>query len=166
MTPTKPLAALGARLAAAAALLLGGCALRAPAPPPPGAVASAAGATPVTLAPLDANARAVVTAAPAAMPDVTGPINGIYQGREQEAGVTVPACPPSTLGLIEIGDGTLLFPYTSGLIYVVAVSPDGKLHETIADAVLDGQLLAGNLDFSVTTADCKSTFAFRRRPGF
>jgi hypothetical protein len=99
-------------------------------------------------------------------PGITGPINGIYQGRERVIQANSPLCPPPQLGLIEIGDGNLLFPYTSSLIYTVAIPPDGKLHAAMGDTTLDGQLAGGDLDFIVTTPDCKSSFSFTRRPGF
>jgi hypothetical protein len=166
MKPFSPAAAPGARIVAIGAVLLGGCTLPAPAPPPPGAVAAAEATAPVKPTPLGAPQGSAAAPAQTVEPDVTGPINGVYQGRERVANATAPACPSPSLGLIEIGDGTLLFPYTSGLIYVVAVPPNGMLHEAIGDAVLDGQLFNGDLDFSVVTADCKSTFSFRRRSGF
>ncbi len=116
----------------------------------------------------DAPAAATPAAVAAATlpPPITGPINGIYQGSSTRVDAKIPACPLAARGLIEIGDRTLLFPYTYELIYVVPVQADGTLHTASGDAVLDGKLIDGRLDFDVTTPMCKSSFSFRRQAGF
>ena len=99
-------------------------------------------------------------------PGVTGIVDGVYQGRERQIEARSPTCPPPQLGTIEIGDGTMLFPYAANLIYVVSVPPTGVLHAVINSTALDGQLKDGDLDFTITTPDCKSSFSFARRDGF
>jgi len=116
--------------------------------------------------PAVAQASATPPDAAPAPPDVTGPINGIYGGRSEQVDAKIPGCPYPELGLIEIGDRTLLFPYTTDLIYVAPVQADGTVHSEVGRTTLDGHLVDGRLAFSVTTPDCTSSFSFRRRSGF
>jgi len=155
--------------AAMLAALLCGCATQGPPSPNTAAIDSQSALVPSPLAPNlvppePTGSSQVVQMAP--LPGVTGPVNGIYQGRERPIEVNGPSCPPPQLGLVEIGDGTLLFPYADDQIYVVPIPPTGLLHATMGDASLDGQLVDGNLDFNITTPTCKSSFAFTRRSGF
>jgi hypothetical protein len=112
-----------------------------------------------------AMARTIAPPQPA-QPDVAGPINGIYGGASEQVEAKIPGCPYAELGLIEIGDRTLLFPYTTDLIYVAPVQADGTVHSQLGQTTLDGHLIDGRLAFSVTTPDCTSRFSFRRRSGF
>ena len=94
------------------------------------------------------------------------PVNGIYQGRSEQVKADIPGCPLAQYGTIEIGERTLLFPYTYQLIYEVPVQSDGTLHTGAGSTVLDGRLIDGHLEFDITTPECQSRFNFRRRSGF
>jgi hypothetical protein len=122
--------------------------------------------TPVT-PPTPPTASETVAAQPVAnAPLITGTINGYYQGRVRQVDAKAANCPPPTRGVIEIGDRTLLYPYSTQLIYVAPVMPDGTIHAEADGTTLEGTLIDGRLVFSVTTPDCKSSFDFVRRQGF
>lgn len=97
---------------------------------------------------------------------VTGPVNGFYQGRMRQVETKIPACPLPALGVIEIGDRTLLYPYTFELIYVAPIQADGTIHAAVGNTTLDGTLIDGRLAFNVTTPECQASFDFHRERGF
>lgn len=117
---------------------------------------------------------------------VTGLVDGIYQGNTWlvagEPFVTVPTdaqppqlyaaskipmgCPTDRKGLLEIGDKVLLVTYLPNVVLVSPVMPNGVLHASAGDYVMDGTLADGQLDFTVTGHGCKSVFAYTRQNAF
>jgi hypothetical protein len=123
---------------------------------------------------------------PAAPMAVTGMVDGIYQGRttlvEGEPFIVMPTdaqppqlyaaskipvgCPTDRKGLIEIGDKVLLVSYIPNVVLVSPVSPDGVVHASAGDYVMDGTLVDGQLEFTVTGHGCKSVFSYTRQNAF
>jgi hypothetical protein len=123
---------------------------------------------------------------PATPTAVTGKVDGIYQGRttlvEGVPFVIMPTdaqppelyaaskspvgCPTDRKGLIEIGDKVLLISYIPNVVLVSPVNPDGVLHASAGDYVMDGTLVDGQLDFTVTGHGCKSVYSYTRRNAF
>ncbi|HEX3350279.1 MAG TPA: hypothetical protein VHS58_19490 [Acetobacteraceae bacterium] len=176
---------------AALPLLLAACA----ATPPSGAVAQVPleppGAGPLTLAPTtppQSTVQLPPTAPAVAVVEtpVTGPIDGLYRGRmwlvrgeplqfvptnaqtpELLAASAKPlGCPPSSLGNIEIGDSTLLYPYLPNVVFVAPVPLNGRIYAIAGQYVLQGTLIEGDLNLTVTSPSCESQLSFYRMPYF
>jgi hypothetical protein len=100
---------------------------------------------------------------------VAGFINGLYRGQMTLVQDTSPPCPDSARGSLEIGDRKLYFAYAPDVIFVAPISGDGKVHAAVGGYVLDGTMVAGDLDVSVTgpsPTSCRSDLMFRRLDAF
>ena len=88
-------------------------------------------------------------------------VNGTYKGVITLVEAHNPNCPPTQWGIIDVGDDTLMLPYTPAVIMSVAVQPDGRLHGQAGTTVLDGVLRDGWLNFTVSSPACTSRYNFR-----
>jgi hypothetical protein len=84
--------------------------------------------------------------------------NGSYQGYQELVRASIPGCPRSRQGVLEIGDRTLYLPYAPDLFFVVPVQSDGALHGAAGTSTLDGRIFGRHLDLTVTTAACQSRY--------
>ncbi|HTW27357.1 MAG TPA: hypothetical protein VME92_09540 [Acetobacteraceae bacterium] len=91
---------------------------------------------------------------------VSGAFDGNYQGRSTLVRAMPNAlCPAGGPGVIEIGDGSLTFPYTPDLIFDTAINPDGTWHAEIGTARLDGRIVGNHLAMSVNTPSCQTQYS-------
>ena len=88
-------------------------------------------------------------------------VDGTYKGIITLVEAHNPNCPPTQWGIIDVGDSTLMLPYTPAIIMSVAVQPDGRLHGQAGTTVLDGVLRDGWLNFTVSSPACISRYNFR-----
>jgi hypothetical protein len=89
----------------------------------------------------------------------TNPIDGSYQGRVKlvrEAPGAV--CPLGRRGVVLVGDHLLVYPWTDGILFSPEIAPDGSVHGTSGDAVMDGRVVNNHLFFTITTPACQSQF--------
>lgn len=84
--------------------------------------------------------------------------DGSYQGREKLVRATIPNCPPTQYGVIEIGDATLQFAYAPDLTFTVPVAADGTLASAESLATLRGRIVGRHLELTITTASCQTQF--------
>jgi len=125
-------------VALAAAALLGGCAERPAAPVRTGANGVSRPATTAEL------------------------FDGSYQGRSVLVRNTDLACPVwPRVGVVEIGDAVLTFPYRPDLTLTAEVQPGGSMHAEIRNAVLDGRIVGRRLGFAIRTPECEALYDLR-----
>ncbi len=84
--------------------------------------------------------------------------DGSYQGRGKLVHATIPNCPPTRDGVLEIGDATLQFAYAPDLIFTIPVAADGTLTSVAGSTTLHGQIIGRHLELTVTTASCQTRF--------
>lgn len=84
--------------------------------------------------------------------------DGGYQGREKLVHATIPNCPPTRYGVLEIGDATLEFAYAPDLIFTVPVAADGTLTSVRGPGTLNGRIVGRHLELTITTASCQTRF--------
>ncbi|HEX4260832.1 MAG TPA: hypothetical protein VHY76_06995 [Acetobacteraceae bacterium] len=84
--------------------------------------------------------------------------DGSYQGRARLVHATIPNCPPTRYGVLEVGDATLVFAYAPDLIFTVPVTADGTLSSTGGPAKLEGKIVGRHLDMTVATTACQTRF--------
>ena len=181
-TPSLTLAALP--------LLLAACGEPPPSAPIPG-VPEAALEEPGPLTMVAATPASSTTPAPPGAPlvvaipmPVTGPVDGLYYGKtwltRGQPYQTVPTdaqmpqllaaaqkpfgCPPDYNGILEVGDGTVMFPYLPDTVFIAPVPQNGRLHAVAGSYVMNGTLTGGDLTLAVTSPNCESVMSFRRVP--
>lgn len=84
--------------------------------------------------------------------------DGGYQGREKLVRATIPNCPPTRYGVLEIGDATLYFSYAPDLIFEVPVAADGTLSSVAGPTSLRGRIVGRHLEMTVITTACQTHF--------
>ena len=82
--------------------------------------------------------------------------DGSYRGREKLVHATIPNCPPTQYGVLEIGDATLQFAYAPDLNFTVPVAADGTLTSVGGLATLHGRIVGRHLELTVITASCQT----------
>ena len=88
-------------------------------------------------------------------------VDGTYKGIVTLVEAHNPNCPMTTWGIIDVGDRTLVLPYTPALVMTASVEPDGHVHAQYGSTVLDGALHDGRLNFIVKSPVCVSRYDFR-----
>ena len=84
--------------------------------------------------------------------------NGSYQGRERLVHATIPNCPPTRYGVVEVGDATLELAYAPDLIFTIPVTAGGALSSTGGPARLEGKIVGRHLEMTVATTSCRTRF--------
>jgi hypothetical protein len=87
------------------------------------------------------------------------PWDGSYEGRETLVHGAAPVCPTSGPGVIEIGDGTLVYPYSPFVIFTAVVQPNGSLHAIDGSSTLAGTIAHQQLLMTITSPGCQSQFS-------
>lgn len=88
--------------------------------------------------------------------------DGSYQGHATLVRAAGPGCPVRPRnGVVEIGDATLVFPYTPNLTFAAVVQRDGTMHAESGPLRLDGRIVGNQLAFTITTPRCQSVYRMR-----
>jgi len=89
------------------------------------------------------------------------PFDGLWKGGIVRQAQGTPCLDPQR-GTFVVGDGRIVVAYQPNLTLVSAIASDGAFHAAAGDSVLDGKLVDDTLNFSVTTKDCETQYAFNR----
>jgi hypothetical protein len=85
-------------------------------------------------------------------------VDGSYQGRAKLVLGKPGPCPKSRYGFVEIGDGTLIFPYTPKLVFQARVQPDGTVFSKLDGGELSGRTDGRHLDMTIKTPQCETHY--------
>ncbi len=110
-------------------------------------------ALPVTGAPTP-----VVAVMPPRPPSYPLPWDGSYQGQSTLVRASSPVCPRPRYGAIEIGDSTLVLPYTPNILFTTMVGADGSIHGVAGTTKLDGQIANHNLRMVISSPTCETRY--------
>ncbi|MBX5454644.1 MAG: hypothetical protein K6U10_12015 [Acidobacteriia bacterium] len=85
-------------------------------------------------------------------------VDGSYQGKAKLVFGKPGPCPKSSYGFVEIGDGTLVFPYTPKLVFQARVQPDGTVFSKLDGGELSGRTDGRHLDMTIKTPQCETQY--------